>query len=327
MDETPKDVDSRRVLIVVPGKLNHFYNLAGRRLDETLRVMGQDVEVKTLDGAAPSDYDLVVLCNVSEIVASVGGESEGLPRLRALRSRCRDLFSLGIDCVSTPWFARLRDLSRKIRADRIVDLGMVAQTPSPRIKGEPPYEFLFSGLTPSESRTTARLGVAGDDRDIPWAFIGHATESRSALVDRLVQDLHPGGFVYAPALAPYAEQGSPHLNQEQFERVLRHTRYQVWCSHHEHFYMEPERFRSSLLTGGVPIKIVARKQIAPAGSPFGYLLLPIDEIHELSRLRFEELAGRFREDWEKLPTLEQGLRLVMGDAPDVASEPRRVRAA
>jgi hypothetical protein len=314
-------------LIVVPGKLNYFYNLAGRRLGEALGAMGRDVEIRTLHDASPSDHDLVILSNVTEIVASVGGASEGVPRLRSLRAGCRELLSLGIDCVSTPWFDRLRDLSRAIRADRIVDLGLVAQTPTPRSKGEPPYEFLFSGLTPSEIRTTARLAADGSGRDIPWAFIGHVTESRAALVDRLVQDLHPGGFVYAPTLAPYVEHGSPHLNQEQFERVLRHARYQVWCSHHEHFYMEPERFRTSLLTGGVPIKIVTRKQVAPAGAPFGYLLIPIDDLRELSRLRFEEIVSRFRRDWENLPTLERGLRDLLGDAPDVETEARRVRAA
>ena len=88
------------------------------------------------------------------------------------------------------------------------------------------------------------------DRHIPWAFVGHMTESRVALVDFLVHQFDPGGFVYIPTLAPYTETDSPHLNQREFERVLYHTRYQMWRSHHEHFYLEPERFRTSLLTGG-----------------------------------------------------------------------------
>jgi hypothetical protein len=326
MNETQKDAGGLRTLVVVPGRLNYFYNLAGRRIAEVLRAMGSSVEIRTLAETDESSYELAFLCNVSEIVASTFDEAEGLSRLRTVRAKCRELLSLSIDCVSTPWFARLCELSRQIHADRIIDLGLVAQTPPERRKGDPRYEFLFSGLTPSESRMMDRWTEVGPERSIPWALVGHVTESRAALVDRLVQDLHPGGFVYVPSLAPYTEQGSPHLNQQQFDQVLKHTRYQIWCSHHDHFYMEPERFRSSLLTGGVPIKIVPRKQVPPAGSPFGYLLFSVDGLYELSDRSFTELADRFRDDWRDLPTLEQGLRTLLGDSsrPDAA---RYVRAA
>ncbi|APW60253.1 hypothetical protein [Paludisphaera borealis] len=326
MNETQKDVGGRRTLVVVPGRLNYFYNQAGRRIAEVLRAMGSSVEIRTLAETDESSFDLAFLCNVSEIVASIGDEAEGLKRLRALRGRCRELLSLSIDCVSTPWYARLCELSRQIQADRIIDLGIIAQTPPERPKGDPRYEFLFSGLTPSESRTMDRWTDDGPERSIPWAFVGHVTESRAALVDRLIHDLHPGGFVYVPALAPYTEQGSPHLNEQQFDQVLKHTRYQIWCSHHDHFYMEPERFRSSLLTGGVPIKIVPRKQVPPAGSPFSYLLFSVDALYELSDQSFTELADRFRDDWRNLPTLEQGLRTLLGD-PSLADASRHVRAA
>jgi hypothetical protein len=117
-----------------------------------------------------------------------------------------------------------------------------------------------------------------------------------------------------PAMAPYTEKGSPHLNQQQFEQVLGRTRYQVWCSHHPYFYMEPERFRSSLLTGGVPVKIVESRREIPASAPLGYLMMEAADVAErLTAGVFLRLRRRFREDWRRFPTLAQEMARVLRD--------------
>ena len=116
------------------------------------------------------------------------------------------------------------------------------------------------------------------DRTIPWAFVGQSRAGSAALVDHLIQAVDPRGLVYMPGTSPYTEKGSPHLNQQQFERVLRQTRYQIWCSHHPYFYMETERFRTSLLTGGVPIRIVHSRAEVPESTPLRYLIMEPGEV-------------------------------------------------
>jgi hypothetical protein len=118
-----------------------------------------------------------------------------------------------------------------------------------------------------------------------------------------------------PTLSVYTETGSPHLNQEQFETVLRHTRYQIWCSHHPHFYMEPERFRTSLLTGGVPIKVVNSREATPRTAPLGYLMMEAKEVGgRLTPGVFRQVRSRFRQDWLQFPTLSEGLARFLDEA-------------
>ena len=226
--------------------------------------------------------------------------------------RCRAMASLSIDCVSTPWYHRIRDLSRRAGAGLILDLGLHDQSQfssrrSGRITGS-----CSQGLRLGSA--VARVAADEDDteRTIPWAFVGHMTPHRAALVDHLVQSVDPRGFVYMPAAAPYTEKGSPHLNQQQFERVLDRTRYQVWCSHHSYFYMEPERFRSSLLTGGVPVKIVDSRREVPKTAPLGYLMMePADVGERLTESVFPRLRRRFWRDWRCFPTLSQEIARVL----------------
>jgi hypothetical protein len=224
---------------------------------------------------------------------------------------------LGIDCVATPWYRQLRDLSAKVGIATILDLGLHDQGSSLEPADRGSYRFVFSGLTPSEERHLQ--GAPEDDgRTIPWAFVGHVTPNRAALVDHLIQKIDPRGFVYMPTAAPYTEKDSPHLNQEQFERVLHRTRYQVWCSHHAHFYMEPERFRTSLLTGGVPIKVVLSRCEVPRTAPLSYLMPEAHQVGDrLSDRVFERLRRLFRQDWGRFPSLRAEIGRVLEDA-DVA---------
>lgn len=316
-----------RALILVPGSINYFYNLCGRRLADSLASLGIVADIATLDDCPPGEYDWCALSNIAEVVASYGDEREGVAALKSLRRRCRSMASCSMDCVQTPWYKRVCDLGSSVGADLFLDLGLADQSEwiDPAVQSK--YRFMFSGLTPREAKRVDNLDDGARDRHIPWAFVGHMTESRVALVDFLVHQIDPGGFVYIPTLAPYTETDSPHLNEQQFERVLCHTRYQMWRSHHEHFYLEPERFRTSLLTGGVPIKIVDSDLEIPPDAPFGYLMISLEELQSwASTTRFSTTLQRFRSDWRRLPTLTQGLREVLVEA-GISSPPRESLAA
>ncbi len=245
----------RRVLVLIPGSVNYFYNLSGRRIAEAARELGYFADVATLASCPERPYDWCVLSNVPEILHAFGDDHAGLAKLREFGCRWGLTSAIAIDCVQTPWYERLSYLSDRAGATAILDLGLHDQGHALPDEDRGAYRFLFSGLTASERRLMAAERFDDADRVLPWAFVGHVTPHRAALVDHLVRQVDPTGFAYLPNVAPYTETGSPHLNQGQFEAVLRRTRYQVWCSHHPHFYMEPERFRTSLLTGGVPIKI------------------------------------------------------------------------
>jgi hypothetical protein len=299
---------SRRALVLIPGTVNYFYNQSGRRVAEALGELGFGVDVTTLDACPGGDFEIGVLSNIWEILVAHGDEADGLSRLAAVGGRCRAMVSLAIDCVATPWYHRIHDLSTRAGSSLVLDFGLFDQGAFLRPEHRATYRFVFSGLTSSEARMLDSLDGDDPQRTIPWAMVGAMTPHRAALADRLVQCVDPRGFLYMPARAPYTETGSPHLNQEQFEQVLRRSRYQVWCSHHPYFYMETERFRTSLLTGGVPIKIVASRDEVPGSVPLSDLIMEAADVGDrLTTKAFPELRRRFWDAWRRFPTLCQGL--------------------
>jgi hypothetical protein len=326
MDSDPKTT-FRRALIIIPGTVNYFYNLSGHRIAEALRELGFEVNVNTLGECSEDSFDWCLLSNITEILHAYGDEACGLARIGSIGGRCRAMASLSIDCVSTPWYHRIRDLSGRVGAGLILDLGLYDQSGFLEPEARANYRFVLSGLTASERRRLDALGEDDSERTIPWSFVGHATPRRAALVDHLIQSVDPRGFVYMPAAAPYTEKGSPHLNQEQFDRVLDRTRYQVWCSYHSYFYMEPERFRSSLLTGGVPVKIVESRREVPKTAPLSYLMLePRDCGERMTASAFSRLRRRFWQDWRRFPTLSQEIARVLRET-GIGTEARSSRAA
>jgi hypothetical protein len=303
---------SRRALIVIPGSMNYVHNLSGRRVAEAFGELGLSVDVVTLDDCPSGDYDLGVLSNIPETVHSGGDFNARMARITEIGGRCRALVTLSLECVSTDWYRRIRDYGARAGVSLILDLGLLDQGPFLDRQDRANYRFVFSGLTPSEARLVESLDEDDTERTIPWAFVGAMTAHRAALADRLVQCVNPRGFLYMPTMAPYTESGSPHLNQEQFERVLRRTRYQVWRSHHPYFYMETERFRTSLLTGGVPIKIVESRDEVPESVPLRELVIEAADVGErLTAGAFAGLRRRFRDDWRRFPTLSQALADVL----------------
>jgi hypothetical protein len=314
-----------RALIVIPGTVNYFYNQSGRRLGEALRCLGGDVDIHTLAECPERDYDWCIFSNITEVLFAAG-EEQGVRRIRSLAPRWRRTASCAIDCVRTVWYERIRELCRRCGVELILDLGLCDQGRYLPPERRDNYRFVFSGLTPTEKDALDELSRRDQPLVFPWAFVGHKTPYRVALVDHLLQSVDPGGFVYLPFPAPYTEKGSPHLNQEQFEMVLRQTRYQIWCSHHHHFYMEPERFRTSLLTGGVPVRILDSPNDVPPDAPFSYLMMDAEQVGpRLRNGNFQRVRGRFHSDWQRAPLLSEELSRVL-HLP-TAAEQARQRAA
>jgi len=314
-----------RALIVIPGTVNYFYNQSGRRLGEALRELGGEVDIATLQECPERDYDWCIFSNITEVLYAVG-EEEGVRRIRSLAPRWRHTASCAIDCVRTVWYERIWESCRRCGIELILDMALCDQSRFLAADRLSNYRFVFSGLTPSERDALEELSQRDQPRTFPWAFVGHKTAYRAALLDHLLQSVDVGGFVYMPSPAPYTENGSPHLNQEKFEMVLRQTRYQIWCSHHHHFYMEPERFRASLLTGGVPVKILDSLDNVPSDAPFSYLMMSAEQVGP--RLRdgiFQRVRRRFHSDWRGAPLLSEELSRVL--LLPSAAEQTRCRAA
>ena len=315
MTAPQEDTTGPKALVVIPQSVNYFYNQAGRRVAEALEALGWRADVKGLRDWGGESYDWCLVSNLAEVLVGFGDREQGLARVADLAAACGATAGLGIDCAATHWFHNLNDLRERAGIAVHLDLGFHDQSAAVADRYRPAYRFVFSGLTPSEA-SQAREAAAddADRRPFPWAFVAHGNLQRAGLVDFLVQAVDPGGFVYMPSLAPYTEKGSPHLNQRQYEAVLRRTRYQVWCSHHEHFYMEPERFRTSLLTGGVPVKVVESSAGLPPDAPFRYLMMERRDVPDrLTPELFPRVRRQFCRDFLDCPTLADELARVLTD--------------
>jgi hypothetical protein len=68
--------------------------------------------------------------------------------------------------------------------------------------------------------------------------------------------------------------------------------------------MEPERFRTSLLTVSVPARVLDSHEDMPLDVPFRYLMMEAEDVGE--RLRtgdFQRVRQRLWQDWEHSPLL------------------------
>jgi hypothetical protein len=300
-----------RAVVVIAGNANYFYNTFGERIAEALRNLGASVDIATLHTFEPQDYDCCCLVGLGEIVAGHNDRQVALRRLAEIQA-CSKLTTVwNFDSMATCWFANTQNLLRQVKFDVLVDTNIHDQHWLVPNELRAKHLFVFYGLTRQEREqlhSDRQNGLyENEQRSIPWVMVGHATESRIALAERLVKEVHPSGFLYLPYLSPVTENG-PHLNQRQYQTVLRHCRFHVWCCHHETFYVEGERFRAAALHGCVPIKV--SRQPPPPGLivPFPFLILP--EADFTSRLRsmdFSEARRRFLDEFDRLPSLESEL--------------------
>jgi hypothetical protein len=298
---------TQRILILIPGSVNYFYDLAGRRIAEALSNLGFTVEVATLRSFATQDYAWCFLINIAELIVGYGDHAAAMERLAQVRACSRHTAMVLLDCAETHWFTNACALALEARIDLLIDLGFHDQSAHVPTEVGPIYRFLFNGLTASEQERVRAMAATAHDRVIPWVFVAHLTVDRANLVQRFLEEVDPGGVVYMPYLAPVTEDG-PHMNERQLMTLLEHSRLQVWCTHHQHFYMESERFRQSALAGSVPIKVLSQPLDTDQPLPFPYLLIESSSLTEqLAALDFAATRQRFATEFCAALSLEDSL--------------------
>jgi hypothetical protein len=282
---------------------------------EALRGVGVAADVATVARAADeAAVDWCFLVNPYEIAAGHGDQADAIRLMRDLVSRTGRCVAVALECAQTPWFSHSVRLCRDAGLDTLLDLGFHSQHDELPDDVARMYRFCFNGLTASERRMVP-VAPAASGRPIPWVLVGHQSAERAELAYRLAREGPPDGFVYLPRLSPVTESG-PHLNGRQFQQVLSHARVQLWCSHHPHFYMESERFRDSLLTGSVPLKVVDRPPAPSRVFPFEQLVAAHDDAPAwVRKLDYARTWARFRDEFVALPSLEEGLAAFVGVPP------------
>jgi hypothetical protein len=269
----------------------------------------------TLAGASDeaAEYDWCFFVNLFEI-ATAHGELAGATRaIRSVMRRCRHVAAVALECSGTPWFMHSVRLCRDAGIETLLDLGFHSQSDGLEPDVAAMYRFCFNGLTPSEVRAVP-ADADESQRPVPWALVGHQSVERSDLAYRLVREAQPDGFLYLPRLSPVTDTG-PHLNERQYQHVLSRARFQVWCAHHPHFYLESERFRNSLLTGSLPVKVVSRPPERSRVFPFEHLLVNHEQVATFLReTGYAPAWRRFRDEFLALPTLAEGMAAFL-DVP------------
>lgn len=313
---------SLRALVLIPGGVNYFYDQTGYRLAESLAALGFTVDVSSL-GELPEvhpRYDWTLVVNIAEVLlafsvtntaARLAGQitpeeqSRALARLARVHDESRAIAAVQLDSAGTHWFDHAHNLCALAKIPTVFDLGFHDQSAVLLPQQRARYQFVFNGLTDSERMQLDTL-PNDDARPVPWVFVGHLTPDRTDLVRTLVREFDPRGFVYMPMLAPFT-QGGPHLDEAQFGAVLSRAQYQVWRSHHAHFYLESERFRQSALAGGVPVKLMTAP--LPSGPiPFRDFLVDAETFaSQLREWDFMTMRRRVAEEFRMLPSLDNSL--------------------
>jgi hypothetical protein len=307
----------RTALILIPGSVNYFYNLSGRRLAEALRDLSFEVDVATLtDCPVTAAADWCVVSNISEVLHAFGDMEAGIEKLVKLKKSCGAITQVSMECATTQWFRLIQEQCQAVGIQSVLDMGLHDQLEHLTDDARSTYFCLPAGLTTSELQSLDDDSTLEDsNRTIPWTFVGHYSPDRAALVDILVREIDPRGFVYIPHLHhPCTEKGSPHLNQQEFDKVLRRAQYQIWCAHHNSFYMECERFRMSLLAGGVPVKVLTHARAGQRKMPFSSLMIEERDLsRRLREFDFHEVRRQFREEYRRITPLKIGLAQFLAE--------------
>jgi hypothetical protein len=318
----PIHKDAPRILVMVPGGVNYFYDAIGKRFADAFRNIGCLVDVRTLGEYQTFEYDFVLYVNPYEIgVMYVAGYSEShegvrvaaqanpdlsraLQQIRVVQRNTRHSGALSLDCVHTEWFARNHRLCQAAGIETLYDLGFHSQAHALSGNIGVGYQFLFNALTQRERQQVLRIQHNEQERPIPWAFIGHFNLRRLEFAHTLVKRLGSEGVFYLPELEPFSADG-PHFNATQLWQLLKKTRYYVWISHHDYFYIESERFRDALMAGCVPIKVRHQAMLDVSDVPFNYLILSASDFDDhLQTVDYYKLRQRFIKDYLAKPSLE-----------------------
>ena len=310
----------RRALILTPKAMDHFEDLHACRLAEELRSLGLVVDVGNLNEPIDESCDWCILTGITHSLQNpeLGEGAKDAHRnaelgqsasaaIQRLRPNCRAVSCSLLDCTHISLYEKIHRRRHNSGIDSILDVGFLDRRTSLTSSMQSYYHYIPNGLTFSEKESLNREPNE-EDRPIPWMFVGHANPHRVALLNDLVTHVDPRGFVYMPNGKQDAAQTTPFFNRAQYETALRKSRYHIWYCRDQHFSLESERFRQSLLAGGVPIRVVSGDLQKPSSLPFGNLVLHASEAAErIRQFNYSEIRRRFRAEFLALPRLAEGL--------------------
>jgi hypothetical protein len=128
--------------------------------------------LRTVRSAPDREYDACFFIHLYELGVGYGDAEGAANRLKALRKRAGRTFAVAMDCAQTHWFEQACDLCEKIGVETLVDLGFHDQSDRLPEQGRRLYHFAFNGLTDRERAQVRRLSPAGEERRLPWVFVG-----------------------------------------------------------------------------------------------------------------------------------------------------------
>ena len=164
-----------RVLLVIPGSVNYFYNLYARWMSEALCQLGVQVDLCELSEVPSGTYDLCILSNVAEILHATEDHG-GRDYLKALCPSVGTMINFSAECVHSRWFKSNLDLCREFGVEAILDIGFSPQGASIDCQGLA-YFFVFDGLLASQA---SQPTSDPSDRFIPWAHVGAPAQAGRA---------------------------------------------------------------------------------------------------------------------------------------------------
>ena len=290
-----------------------LYDAEGRRVAEALRNIGCTVEIATLQTYHPRLYDWAFFLNLWEIMfADQMNRGDTLRKIKRIKGFCRRTGMILLEAVQMKWFRDSWKLFRQAKLDVLLDLGFHNQSAALSKQARPFYQFVFNGLTRSERECGLAYVGQKEERPVPWAFVGHMSPIRLTFLEFLMNHLDANGLVYVVHFSPVTEDG-PHLNEDQYKRVLCRTRLNIWCSHHAFFYLECIRFRISFLTGSLPIKVDYYEHKHDPKLPFlNFVVIPDNTVETVMGSDFLcHARDQFIQEFCTLPPLEESLRNML----------------
>jgi hypothetical protein len=297
-----------RALVINPGR-GHPGDAEGERLAEALTTLGIAADVAALGQTPAATYDWCFVNNPHAAAASTGDLADGIQQLTALRQRCGHCYAVITADVSTPRFPPVLATAQRAGLDDLLDLGLHPQGPVSDV----PLRFLCNGLTVREKREVMQqVSNRASRRPIPWVMVGMQTPARARLAADLVQHVAPDGFVYLPLDNPPAAPRRD-LDAATLARILAHSQYAFWCSQHNPFYLESQRFRQALLAGAAPVKVLPSTAPVSSDLPLAAAFVVQERLPDQAALTpAAVLHERVAAAYCALPGLEKSLAALLG---------------
>jgi hypothetical protein len=305
----PRPTSARlRALVINPGG-NSPGDSEGERLAEALAALGITADVAALSQAPAATYDWCFVNDPHAAAASTGDLADGIQQLAALPQRCGQVYAVISADASSPRFPALLAAAQRAGLDDLLDLGLHPQGPVPGS----PLRFLCNGLTAGEKREVMQqVRNRASRRPIPWVMVGVQTPARARLAADLVRHVAPDGFVYLPPdNLPAAQRRD--LDPATLARVLSRSQYAIWCSQHNPFCMESQRFRQALLAGAAPVKVLPSAAPVSGDLPLAAAFIAQERLPDQEALApAAVLHARVAADYCALPGLEESLAALLG---------------